>query len=266
MTSSQPSNIHNLIAAQLRASGCVFAEDEADLLIAEAPSPDELTDMVARRISGEPLEYILGWAEFCDLRIIVKPGVFVPRRRTEFLVSQATALTRPGDTVLDLCCGSGALGVALNDKVGGIQLTASDIESAAVECARKNLKLIGGEVYQSDLYKDLPQSLKGRINTMLVNAPYVPTESIQFMPAEARLYEPLITLNGGSDGLDIQRQVAAGAADWLAPGGHVLIETSARQALETATIFTKAGLTTRIAQDAELDTTVIIATKKHFNM
>ncbi len=87
-----------LIIARLRAAGCVFAEDEASLLISTARTPEELAVMVDRRVAGLPLEQVLGWAEFCGLRIAVDPGVFVPRRRTEFLVRQAAAvLVRGGD-------------------------------------------------------------------------------------------------------------------------------------------------------------------------
>src|SRR5919198_868550 len=104
---------HSEIVSRLRAAGCVFAEDEALLLISAAGSPGELAAMVDRRIAGLPLEHVLGWAEFCGLRIAVDPEVFVPRRRTELLVRQAIALARPGAVVVDLCCGSGAVGAAL---------------------------------------------------------------------------------------------------------------------------------------------------------
>src|SRR6516164_6224745 len=92
------------VVSRLRAAGCVFAEDEARLLTSAAGAPAELDAMVRRRVTGEPLEQVLGWAEFCGLRITVAPGVFVPRRRTEFLVRQAVALTKPGDLIVDLCC------------------------------------------------------------------------------------------------------------------------------------------------------------------
>src|SRR4051812_9605748 len=102
------------ITARLRASGSVFAEDEAALLVAEARTPGELEVMVGQRVAGTPLEVIVGWAEFCGLRIAVEPGVFVPRRRTEVLVREAVALAAPGAVVLDLCCGTGAVGAAIH--------------------------------------------------------------------------------------------------------------------------------------------------------
>src|SRR6478735_6098383 len=84
----------SVIVTALRAAGCVFAEDEAQLLISTAQTPADLAAMVERRVAGLPLEHVLGWAEFCGLRITVDPGVFVPRRRTEFLARQAVALAR----------------------------------------------------------------------------------------------------------------------------------------------------------------------------
>jgi release factor glutamine methyltransferase len=251
----------SVIVTRLRAAGCVFAEDEAELLIAEARTSAQLADMVERRVSGLPLEYILGWVEFCGLRIVVEPGVFVPRHRTEFLVHEAAALTKPGAVVLDLCCGSGALGVALAAAVDGIELYAADIESAAVACARRNLAAIDGQVFEGDLFEPLPATLRGRIDILMCNTPYVPTDAIGMMPPEARDYEPHVTLDGGADGLDVQRRVAASAQQWLAPGGHILVETSEEQAPQTVAIFARNGLVPRIASSEELYATVVIGTR-----
>ena len=107
------------VVRRLRAAGCVFAEEEARLLGEAAATTADLEALVARRVAGEPLEQLLGWAEFCGLRIAVAPGVFVPRRRTEFLVETAVALVHAGAVVLDLCCGSGAVGAALLAAVPG---------------------------------------------------------------------------------------------------------------------------------------------------
>src|SRR5512133_2173864 len=114
------------VVARLRGAGCVFAEDEARLLLAEAGSGEALEAMVARRVAGEPLEHVLGWAEFCGLRVAVAPGVFVPRRRTEALVETAVALGRVGAVVVDLCCGSGALGLAVATAVADVELHVAD--------------------------------------------------------------------------------------------------------------------------------------------
>ncbi len=245
----------------LRAAGCVFAEEEAALLLSAATSQDELASMVSRRVAGLPLEHILGWAEFCGLRIIVDTDVFVPRRRTEFLVHEAAAIAHVGEVVLDLCCGSGALGAALFAAVDGIELYAADIESAAVACARLNLAEAGGRVYEGDLFEPLPASLRGRVGILLANTPYVPTEAIELMPPEARLYEPRVTLDGGVDGLDVQRRVAGEALQWLAPGGHLLVEASESQASATARIFEASGMSARVASSEEYDATVVVGTR-----
>ncbi|MET0235730.1 MAG: putative protein N(5)-glutamine methyltransferase [Kibdelosporangium sp.] len=247
---------HSTIVSRLRAVGCVFAEDEATLLIGTAQSPDELESMVRSRVGGLPLEHVLGWAEFCGLRIAVDPGVFVPRRRTEFLVGQAAGLAGPQSVVVDLCCGSGAVGAALSHLVNGIQLYAVDIDAAAVKCARRNVD----RVYEGDLYDPLPPTLRGRVDILVANAPYVPTEAIALMPPEAREHEPWVALDGGADGLAVQRRVTAAACDWLAPGGHLLIETSAGQAPETAAAFADHGLDARIVKSGQLDATVVIGT------
>ena len=246
------------VVTRLRASGSVFAEDEAELLVAAARSPAELESMVERRVEGLPLEVIVGWAEFCGLRIVVESGVFVPRRRTEVVVREAVAVARPGAVVLDLCCGTGAVGTAIHAAVEGVELYASDIEPAAVRCARRNLDPVGGQVFEGDLYDPLPASLRARVDLLVVNAPYVPTDAIALMPPEAREHEPHVTLDGGADGVDAQRRVAAGAAEWLAPGGFLLIETSREQAPRTVEAFVAGGLTAEVRRAEDVDGTVVV--------
>jgi release factor glutamine methyltransferase len=225
------------------------------LLIAEAPTPRQLAAMVRQRIAGTPLEYILGWAEFCGRRIAVEEGVFVPRRRTELLAEQAIALATPGAVVLDLCCGSGAIGAALEAAIDGVQVHAVDVDPAAARCARRNLR---GEVYEGDLYEPLPSTLRGRVDIVVANAPYVPTDEVGFMPAEARLYEKPVALDGGADGLDVLYGVTSGAPAWLASGGHLLVETSERQAEVMAIAVAQAGLDPRVFHSEELGATVVI--------
>jgi release factor glutamine methyltransferase len=258
------------VIGRLRAAGCVFAEDEADLLLSAGLAPQGLINAVHRRVEGFPLEHILGWAEFCGLRIRVGAGVFVPRRRTELLVREAAALLgaagagaserAPSTTpvVVDLCCGSGAVGTALAALVQGSEVHASDVDPAAVRCARLNVLPVGGVVHEGDLYAALPARLRGNVDMLAVNAPYVPTGSISSMPHEARVHEPRVSLDGGPDGLDIQRRVIAEASAWLRQGGHLLIETSRLQAPHTAAAMVSAGLSSRIATSHELDGTVAI--------
>ena len=245
------------LVARLRAAGCVFAEDEARLL-RSAASGDELSALVRRRVAGEPLEYLLGWVEFAGLRVAVDPGVFVPRRRTEFLVRLAAGHVRPGGTVVDLACGCGAVGLAVAAAVGGVRLYAVDIEPAAVACARRNLEPTGGTALLGDLYGPLPSGLRGMVDVLVANVPYVPSAAIALMPPEARLHEPRITLDGGPDGLDVLRRAAAGAREWLVPGGHLLVEIGEDQAPAATGAFAGAGLTPTVLHDEDLYATLIV--------
>ncbi|MFC0527418.1 putative protein N(5)-glutamine methyltransferase [Phytohabitans kaempferiae] len=249
------------VVNRLRAAGCVFAEDEARLLTAAAGTPAQLTALVDRRVAGEPLEHVLGWAEFCGLRIAVDPGVFVPRRRTALLVREAAALLAgrgAAPVVVDLCCGSGAVGAAVAEATGPVELHATDVDPAAVRCARRNLAAAGGQVHQGDLDAPLPAGLRGRVEVLVANVPYVPTAEVALMPPEARVHEPRVALDGGADGLQVLRRVAAAAPGWLAPGGHLLIETSERQAAAAEAAFRAAGLTTRLVTDDDLGATAVV--------
>jgi release factor glutamine methyltransferase len=251
------------------------------LLISAAQTPDALADMVDRRAAGLPLEHVLGWAEFCGLRVAVDPGVFVPRRRTEFLVRQAIALAgggsggsagppadrgdravaAPRTVVVDLCCGSGAVGAALVAALDRVELYAVDIEPAAVRCARRNVGA-AGRVYEGDLYEPLPGELRGRIDILVANAPYVPTDAVGLLPPEARVHEPRVALDGGADGLDVLRRVIAAAPQWLALGGHLLVETSERQAPQTIAAVARSGLIPRVTSSDELNATVVTGTRR----
>jgi release factor glutamine methyltransferase len=246
------------VVRRLRAAGCVFAEDEARLLTDAAPSPDGLEALVARRVAGAPLEVLLGWAEFCGLRIVVAPGVFVPRRRTEALVEEAVRLARPGAVVVDLCCGSGAVGAAVAVAVPGIELYAADVDPAAVACARRNLP--GVPVHEGDLFAALPGELRGRIDVLAANVPYVPTSAIGLMPPEARDHEPRVALDGGPDGLALARRVAVEGCSWLAPGGSLLFECSERQGADALELVAAAGLTARLVTDDARGATVVVGT------
>jgi release factor glutamine methyltransferase len=249
------------VVSRLRAAGCVFAEDEARLLTAAAQTPAELETMVGQRASGLPLEHVVGWAEFCGLRMVVGPGVFVPRFRTEFLARQSAALGRPGAVVVDLCCGSGALGAAVAAVLGQVELHAADIDPGELAFARRNVAGAGGQVHEGDLYAALPDGLRGRVDILIANVPYVPTREVALLPAEARVHEPRVALDGGHDGLEVLRRVAAGAPRWLAPGGHLLSEASERQAPVVAQTFALSGLVPRVTRCEERDATVVTGTR-----
>jgi release factor glutamine methyltransferase len=239
------------IAASLRAAGCVFAEDEAALILETAVDDKQIERMVAQRSEGLPLEIVLGWAQLGGIRFAVEPGVFVPRRRTEYLVELAREL-HPA-VVLDLCCGSGAVGAA----IGAGELHAVDIDPVAVACARRNVR---GAVYEGDLFAPLPARLRGRVDVLTLIAPYVPTDEIALLPREARLHEPRFTLDGGADGLDLVRRVAAEAAEWLAPGGSLLTEVSELQAAAAVGLLEAHGFDARARYSEEYYATVVVGT------
>ena len=244
------------IVERLRAAGCVYAEDEARLLAGAARDADHLEELVLRRCAGEPLEPLLGWADFCGLRVEVAPGVFVPRQRSRVLVVEALRVAPRRPVVLDLCCGSGAVGVAFAAHHGYAELHAVDVHPAAVRCATRNAEHVGGRVYLGDLYEPLPRSLT--FDVIVANAPYVPTDAIATMPPEARDHEPRVTLDGGTDGLDVARRVVAGAPARLRPGGHLLVETSRAQADALTAVFEQAGLAARVVRDDDVDGTAVV--------
>lgn len=242
------------LVAALRSAGCVFAEDEARLILDEASSTAEVMAWAARRMAGEPLEQIVGWAEFAGLRIAVEPGVFVPRQRSLLVVE--VGAREPADVVVDVCCGTAALGAAFAAWWPGAEVHAADSDPAAVACARRNLA--PEQVHEGDLYAALPDDLRGRVDLLVVNAPYVPTGQIATMPREAREHEHLLALDGGADGLDVQRRVAHGAPDWLAPGGRLVLETGRAQASRSAALLAEAGLSTRVETDDEIGGTAVL--------
>ena len=228
------------------------------MLTESAQNPAQLHAMIGRRVVGEPLEYVVGWAEFCGLRIHVEPDVFVTRRRTEFLAQQAIAAAQPGSpVVVELCCGSGAVSAAVLAGRPAAQVHAADIDEAAVRCARTNLP--GAEVYAGDLYEPLPSRLRGYVDVLVANGPYVPTDAVVLMPPEAREYEPRLALDGGADGLDVHRRIAADAHEWLAPGALLLIEVSEAQVPIALEVLAAAGMQPSVARSDDLDASVVIA-------
>ncbi len=251
------------VVARLRAAGCVWAEEEAALLAAAAASPDDLEILLVRRVAGEPLETVLGWVEFLGRRLMVAPGVFVPRRRTELLARTALERTRavPVGTgrpvVVEMCCGVAPVAASLED--AHAEVHASDVDAAALGCARSNAP--SAALHLGDLYDALPPDLLGRVDVLAANAPYVPSDRVADMPPEARDHEPLTALDGGADGVDLHRRLAADAVRWLAPGGALLIETSPGQSALTTGAMAAAGLVTRVVADDEVGGCVAIGVR-----
>jgi release factor glutamine methyltransferase len=246
---------------RLRAAGCVFADDEADVLLESTVDEPTLLAMVARREAGQPLEHVVGWAEFAGMRLAVGPGVFVPRRRTEFLARLAleeVALVAPPRraAVVDLCCGAGPI-AAVMARRPRTDVFAVDVDAAAVQCARRNLDGVA-TVLHGDLFDPLPAALAGNVDVIVANAPYVPTDEIAWLPREAREYEPMATLDGGADGVALHRRIAAVAPRWLRPGGRLLVETSPVLVDRTLAAFVSNGLLASVMESASVGATVVL--------
>lgn len=240
----------------------MFAEDEARLILRATDDDDRRDELVRRRAEGAPLEVLLGWAEVAGVRVSLRPGVFVPRQRSSLLVAQGLGALGPdGAVVVDLCCGSGALGLALACARPDVELHAADLDEAACRCAAENLRGVG-EVHRGDLFDALPVDLRGRVDLLIVNAPYVPSDEVEHLPREARDHEPRVALDGGADGVHVHRRVADRAAEWVARGGTVLVETSERQAVSTARAFDPDRWTVEVVTDDEIGATAARATRR----
>jgi len=244
---------------ELAAAGCVSAAAEADWLLEEAADPEgsgeprggapvsqeALRAMVTRRVAGEPLQYVIGWAPFGRLRLAVGPGVFVPRPETEGLADRAATRLRtlPSPrTAVDLCTGSGAIACYLASEAPGTRVLATELDPGALAWARVNADRYGVELLAGDLDAPLPPELARRVDVVCANVPYVPSEAIATLPTDVRDHEPRLSLDGGPDGLDLFRRLAERAGRWLAPRGWLYCEIGEDQAEEAAALLTAAGL------------------------
>jgi release factor glutamine methyltransferase len=242
----------------LRLAGCVFAEDEADAVLAEftRPRPEVdrpvrggldalLHDYVERRRMGEPSEYILGWAEVAGTRVLVGPGVFIPRRWSESLVQRAVDLLGrlSGGNAVDLGTGSGALALAVQAGCPESTVWATEIDAIAAEWARVNCAASPRlTVCTGDLYDALPPALHQEIDVILGSLPYVPTEHLSSLPRDHIGQEPVRAFDGGLGGLVFIERALKGAGRWLRPGGYVLLELGAGQGNAVSAMASDAGL------------------------
>ena len=215
---------HDGVRARLVAAGCVAADAEAAELRSAAPDDPTLASWVRRREGGEPLAWITGSAPFCGHRILVDPGVYVPRWQSEVLARRAAQmLPRHGGVAADLCTGAGAVAVHLASAVPNAVVIGTDIDERSIRCARRN----GVAAVVADLGAPLRSA---SFDVVTVIAPYVPTASIELLPTDVQAFEPRSALDGGRDGLDIVRRAAAHAARLLRPGGWLLAEVGGDQA------------------------------------
>jgi release factor glutamine methyltransferase len=216
--------------AALRRAGCVAAEEEAaELVEAAAGDRARLQALVARRCTGEPLAWVTGWVRFCGERVLVHPGVYVPRWQSEPLAAAALSRLPEGGTAVDLCTGSGALAVVLTRRRPSARVLATDLDRRAVACARAN----GVDARCADLSvgpcAGLPAGLAGQVDVVTAVVPYVPTGALQWLPRDVLAFEPRRALDGGPDGTRWLARAAAAAAPLLRPGGSLLLEIGGTQ-------------------------------------
>ena len=215
------------LAARLSAAGFIAAEEEADELLTCAAGDVALLDsLVGRRLTGEPLAWIIGHVSFCGLEIHVDPGVYVPRWQSEALARRAVERLPSSGAAIDLCTGSGAIARILTRDRPGARVVASDIDERAVACAAAN----GVEVYHGDLFTPLPRELEGRVDVVVGIVPYVPTPALPLLQRDTFAFESALAYDGGRDGTEILRRVLRDSPRFLRRGGALLLELGGEQA------------------------------------
>ena len=223
--------------AALQKAGCIAARDEAVELLA-APRGDRgaLLELVACRCNGEPLAWLVGWTRFCGERVLVRPGVYVPRPQSEQLADEALARLPRCGLAVDLCTGSGAIAVVLGRRRPGARV-ATEIDPLAAACARDN----GIEVIVGDMTAALPDEVRGRIDVVTAVVPYVPSDELRLLPCDIVTYEPKRALDGGVDGTDLLRRAILESVGLLRSGGSLLLELGGSEADLLAPLLAESG-------------------------
>jgi release factor glutamine methyltransferase len=212
---------------------------------------DRYRELVRRRAAGEPLQQILGETEFYSRTFKMAPGVFIPRPETEHLVEAAVALLAPDDrrllapVAVEIGCGTGIVGVCLALEVPRLNVYATDVNPEAVALTRQNAHTLGVEARlhaeRGNRFDGLPGKLRGEVDLLVSNPPYIRSGDIDGLPEEVKGHDPHAALDGGADGLVFYRAIASGMGAWLRPGGHVALEIGADQAREVAEILGASG-------------------------
>lgn len=235
-------------------------DHELARLQALAGDDREVDELIRRRMSGEPLQYIEGTAAFGPLELVVDNRVLVPRPETEGLFELASRMVRHPEVIVDLCTGSGALALALKHRFPGASVFATDISDDAIEVARINQHRTGLEVYLAvgDLFDPLPASLLGEVDLVVANPPYVAEMDADSLPRDVQ-QEPKVALVSGPTGLEVIERLGATVADWLRPGGVVICEIGETQGVPASSSFT--NLPAVIRQDMTGRDRYVVAVK-----
>lgn len=202
--------------------------------------------LVNRRIDGEPIQYITGWAEFMGFRFIVDRNIFIPRPETELLVNEALSvisnrLSVIGNIqVLDLCTGSGNIAVSLAKLLSEVEIVATDISESALKTAEANavFNKVSNRIkfYKGDLFNALPVDINQKFDIIVCNPPYIKTDELLLLQREVR-FEPEIALNGNKDGIGFYRRIATQVPNYLKKDGVLLLEIGFGQAEIVKDIF-----------------------------
>jgi release factor glutamine methyltransferase len=215
------------LSDMLARAGCVAADEEAaELLAAAGGERSKLISLVHRRLRGEPLAWVTGHVAFGELVVTIEPGVYVPRWQSLELAARAAARLPEEGGAIDLCTGSGAIAAALQLRRPSARVVGTDIDPAAVACARAN----GVEALRGDLFGPVPSEFRGTTDVVVAVVPYVPTSALQYLPHDVRSNEAPSHYHGGPDGTDLLRRVVRDAPNFLRPGGSLLLELGGEQA------------------------------------
>jgi len=201
-----------------------------------------------RRLAGEPLQYLEGSVPFGPVVIEVDERVLIPRPETEELFEVVVGLVEEPDVIVDLCTGAGNLAVALASTYPDALVHATDLSEAACDVARSNAGVNGVAVavHTGDLFSPLPRRLRGRVDLIVANPPYLAAWELEGLPPDV-LREPTGALVAGPKGTEVLERIAAEAGDWLSPGGIVACEISEFMGGEVARMFS--GLGGRVTTD-----------------
>lgn len=215
-----------------------------DLMLYASDQVEEKTaELLRRRLAGEPVAYLVGEWEFYGLPMEVSPEVLIPRMDTEVLAERAILLARAageGARVLDLCAGSGCVGLAVAANVPGCRVVLADVSEAALRLCKQNVRRneLNARVtcVQADALEP-PDAALWDFDVIACNPPYIPTGDIAGLDVSVRDYEPRSTLDGGADGLDFYRAIAARWGAALRLGGALLFEVGIGQAGDVGAIL-----------------------------
>lgn len=259
------SALHRLARTRLAEAGIADATVDARVLVEEitgtSPAdllarPDReiaaetiarLDAALVRRAAHEPVHRILGWREFHGLRLSLSPETLEPRDDTEALVDavlpfvRETARREGSCRILDLGTGTGAIALALLEEEPRAAAVGADISAEALRTAGANAAAAGLASRFAAVHSDWFSRIEGRFHLIAANPPYIETDAIEALQPEVRLFDPLVALDGGADGLDAYRQIAAGAAAHLEAGGRVALEIGHRQKQAVEALFGGAG-------------------------